>query len=238
MKNNLNPQSRLATFYRYFYLTNTLPNNLCAYFWALFFAFIFLPFVWIAVIINYKQNKIKRYKDSKYIFKNNVVVDNISFYRYLVSNDAMKTMSGFFLTLLAMIIGATVYAGVLQLNPVVVNNMGLFKALTFLYLVGILSVLSIILIILIIIGLFKIINTLIYSIKKEPTLEQKLEKERKTMEYEEKRREKEREKEKYREDNPNFLAIAWRWVVAFKEKNCPLLEWNYEIKSADEETKN
>ena len=37
----------------------------------------------------------------------------------------------------------------------------------------------------------------------------------------------ERAKRLKREANPSFLTLMWRWIVAFKEKNCPLITWDY-----------
>ena len=35
------------------------------------------------------------------------------------------------------------------------------------------------------------------------------------------------EKGKYRRENPSILTLACKRLVAFKEKNCPMITWDY-----------
>lgn len=228
----LNPHSNLASFYRYFYLRETLPNNLCNYFWGLVFAFSCFPFVWIAMLINrYKKiisydetpvNIFEYYEDEKGCNKSKIIgtkkKDEYEVQRF----SQTPTGYGFAFTFFAILIGVLT-SGLSLKAGYDFSFMHSFSLPLFfvkLYLLGVFSAIIVIILFILIVEL----HVFLYSFKKELTLEELLlREEKKTIKMN-----KRWEKERNREVNPNFLTLTWRWIVAFKEKNCPIITWDYD----------
>ena len=215
--NDLNPYSRLASFYRYFYITGSLPNNLCSYFWSLLFAFVTLPFVWTAVFINrfnkrivfktYTYGETGKYETRKY---------------YDVDSDRVNTLYGLVFTFLAFLLGVITLGLTQKVTGINLDVLSFgFKnwiAMFYLYGIGIVTAFASV-------GLFFIVMALIRLIPTPPELTDE--------EYYvmlKKRSQKQFEKMEYKRLNPSFLTLTGRWLVAFKEKNCPLITWDYEKK--------
>ncbi len=201
---NFNPYSRTASFYRYFFLKKDLPNSLCDYSWGLLIASISFPFVWVAMLFNRIKNKIyfdvkeKRYR--------------------LADFGVIPTVVGFVFTLLLFLVGIIslgIFEGIYGIK--FIDKMGGINCLLLSYITGIGSV------IVAVISYFTIngIINLFSRFKKELTPE---EKEIKQATYIEKLT----IKEKANQNQPNYFKILWLGFKAFKEKNCPLITWDYE----------
>lgn len=206
----MNPHSKLASFYRYFYLTEKLPNNLCNYCWGLVLAIICTPFVWPAIAINMFNKEIYLYEDKQ-------------FQMYSVRGKKTATSMGIVFSFFILVIGAVT---IILLEKMDIINHVHAKNLSFLfilYLVGISTVAFSILMFYFFVAITRIID----SFKNELT-----EDEREAKYLAENRRyaekyEKDWENKKYREANPRFYTLMWRWIVAIKEKNCPMITWDY-----------
>jgi hypothetical protein len=207
----MNPHSRLASFYRYFYMTENLPNNLCNYFWGLMLAFVCLPFVWLAMLINYINHPIKRKEYQE---------DGKIIYYYDTPFEPCATGYGIIFTFINLIIGIATIELISKLGiSTATLTFGLtnIKLLFYIYGVGILAIASSI-------GLFFGYMALMRLIP------DKKEKELTDEEYWAKRDAediKERERREYKLNNPSLITLAWRWLKAFKEKNCPMIDWDY-----------
>lgn len=199
----LNQDSKLASFYRYFYLTATLPNNLCHYFWGLILAFVSLPFLWMAVAINMYNKRITWSE---------------KWSEYSVSSSAMTTFTGIFIQFYALIFGAGIeifltkylsidFKGITSLPLALLTAIGL----------GILVSALIVGIFILVIALIKVYDKTITDEEKEAMAEAKYQKWL--------------AKDRNRTLNPSFISLAWDAIVAFKEKNCPMITWSKEIKS-------
>jgi hypothetical protein len=228
--NNFNPHSRLASFYRYFYLTSSLPNNLCNYFWGLTLAVILLPFVWIALAINRYHNIIKfdttQINTWKYDEKGNSTksgskpLNEYRVYEWNRHSTSMGLLFTFFSIVIGFIVGAILFKGLgVDLMPKEYVHGG-FVCVTILYIIGLISGFS-----LFILGLLSIsLVRLLSSFQKEKTQE---EEEAENAKYIAKN-EADAKKRLYRRNNPYFIVLAWRYLVALKEKRCPIITWNYD----------
>lgn len=209
----MNPHTNLASFYRYFYMREQLPNNLCNYFWNLIFAFICLPFVWTAMLLNriLTPIKLKEYDMGEGEKKK---------YYYSTPYDPIKTGYGIVFTFLLLIIGGVmlrlVYGKTLEHGNVIdAFGTSAYARLLYVYCVGILTVLCGVTAFFILMFLWRMLP------KKAPETDEEYEA-RRTAENQ-----KDRERMERRRTNPSFIVLTWRWIVAFKEKNCPMLEWDY-----------
>lgn len=208
--NNLNPHSRLASFYRYFYLTGDLPNNLCNYFWGLIVAFVCFPFVWTSIFLNYLTDKI-------------CYLPTIN--RYCVGYKPLPTPVGLVFNIFIFIIGCVGFKllGFIFSQTIMfflLDHMFVVSALIFLYFLGLITILVVVVVFNIIVGLVRFAT----SFKKKLTEEElRLQEEKETQKYTEYWANKRK-----KEANPNFLVLTWRWLVAFKEKNCPIITWDYD----------
>lgn len=212
----MNPYTALASFYRYFYSTAELPNNLCNYTWKLVFAIICLPFVWTQLLINILHKRI--YESSKTEWNGKAYVKTTCFN---VQYDTSVVL-GLLYTILYLFLGLIVFSILekigFDLNVLLPKGM-VITILSRFYLVGVL-------LFGLCIGLFfLIINIarLVTKLKGVPTAEELALKKAKIDAIFDKLI----EREKYREQNPNIFKLIWRGIVAFKEKNCPIITWDY-----------
>lgn len=221
--NKLNPHGYLASFYRYFYLTDKLPNNLCNYCWSLLIAFLTFPFVWMAVLMNRMSNKIKFNTEKYNHYENGEFVDVRPRNRYEVGFNPIQTAYGLLFTFATVMLGAFVFIKLLGNQPAQHQGMGYFiKGLFVVYAVGVATIISCVLLYFVYLFIYKFF----IKLKKKPTTEEIIARD---LRAEEKRK-KYWEKVHYREKNPNFIVLFWRYIVALKEKNCPIIEWDYNKK--------
>lgn len=210
----MNPHSNLASFYRYFYMTENLPNNLCNYFWGLLFAFVCLPFVWTAMLLNriLTPIKLKEYDMGEGEKKK---------YGYSKPYNPFTTGFGVIFTTMIIVIGM-VTLRILLGKTFGHNGDGLnvfgtspYAIILYLYCVGLLTVLGGVVTFLILMFLWRLLPNKTPETDEEfyakLTAKSQIEKERIER----------------RRTNPSFLVLTWRWLVAFKEKNCPLITWDY-----------
>lgn len=210
----MNPHSNLASLYRYFYMTDKLPNNLCIYFWGLLLLFICLPFTWLAMIFNYFNNPIQRKEYKSYD-------DNIIYY-YTMSYKSIPTMIGFFFSFLTISVSICIIAflakcGISETYFVNRTNSAIFTLLS-LYVYGLIFIFISICLFFGIIHLVRLLPK--KSLETNEEYLTRLNKDLKRMEH--------------KRNNPNFITLACRWLIAFKEKNCPLLDWDYTKKEINE----
>ncbi len=221
--NKMNPHTNLASFYRYFYLTKDLPNNLCNYFWGLIFAMICFPFVWMAMAINRVNNKISYVFDTYAHFENGEFIEHRKRYYYRVGFNPISTGIGILFTFMTVIIGLC--TSKVLISIFIIAQLGVISSLQVvlitMYFIGVISIGAAI-------GLFHGIMALIRLIPNKPLSdEERHQKRMKELEENHKRK-------LYREANPSFLTLTWRWVVSFKQKNCPIITWDYENKTSEE----
>jgi hypothetical protein len=204
----MNPHSNLASFYRQVYLEDELPNNLCNYFWAIIFGIITLPFTWLILLFNYSKGYIKKYQLEN--------TDGITQYYYAVHCQSLPTRYGFMGTIAIWMLGAltVVFISILTGHQPkeFTNALTIPMLIISVYLIGIASLFTCI-------GLFMSAIAIWRLIPKKPVKEE-TEQERKMREFNEKLN-------AVRQRDPNIFTLAWRWLVAFKEKNCPLITWDY-----------
>ena len=206
----MNPHSKLASLYRYFYMEETLPNNLCNYFWGLFFAIICLPFTWLAILHNRVYNPITKH-ENKYA--------NKTLHYYTTPFKPLPTALGLIFTVFTFVIGAVtliIFEKITGVNTrAFINQSTIPIGVIKMYMIGILGIIGSI-------GLFNVLIALLRLLpKKAPETEEEF--------YARLTKENQRNKERmeHKRNNPNIFTLAWRWLVAFKEKNCPLIEWDY-----------
>lgn len=208
----MNPHTKLASFYRYFYMTEKLPNNLCTYFWGLMLAFILTPLTWLAMLHNRIYNPIKK--------KTYTYEDKTTYY-YDTPYKPVATAFGLGFTLLAFCIGAVTLISFGKLTGIDTRNfigsssviLGCIK----IYAIGLLTVFGTIALFYLLMAIWRLIP------KKEPK------KETDEEYYARRKAENKAEMERriYKENNPTIFTLAWKWLVAFKEKNCPIITWDY-----------
>lgn len=233
LKTALNPHSKLALFYRYFYLRTNLPKSLCDYSWSLVLAIICFPFVWSAMLVNHYKNAISLstnwvWKTSDYVDEQGYTHKNtarkVEETKYFVDFNPLPTFVGviisFGLIILGFIVsalGVTVF-GLISLMPPNPNWMIAFQF----YFMGIFACISGIV-------LFFIFGFLIRLLpKKKPlTYAEQEAKELKDQEYFNAMSEKRAKTYLYRQANPRITTLIWRGLVAFKDKNCPMITWDY-----------
>ena len=241
--NKLNPHSGLASFYRHFYVTTQLPNNLCNYFWGLMFAFIMFPFVWIAMAWNRFNNFI--YFDTRLetVFETYTAPDgyvgSISAGEkpknvYAKKFDTVNTAFGLIFTLLAFLVGGLSFGMILRLSNFniiehVLGNEKGYLPMFLIYLIGIATAITFILLFVLIVWMVTFVSKFIPE-KKSKTTVDVLEDWDKEWRDSQAKREAKAARLLRRQTNPNFFILTWRWMVAFKEKNCPIITWDYEQK--------
>ncbi len=224
--NDFNPHSRLASFYRYFYLVTDLPNNLCTYFWKLLFAFIWFPLVWPAMLINYLNKKIVlEYNTHNEYDKNWRILSTEKRCRYLKRHNALENGNGALLTLLILFIGVftcyyiTFNCSAIFFNIDIFKSIGVICGALIIYGTGLLVVFTAIAYFVIGIDIVRLFSKVKKVLTQEEldALQAKKDAEHEAM----------CERDRYRAANPNFIILTWRWIVAFKERNCPLITWEY-----------
>lgn len=202
MKITLNVHSRLAKFYILFYDRSYLPNNLCSYFWLLLFAFICTPLCYPAMLANYLISPpYYRHDTQSYSNGGNVptgVGVVLSFVIFIL---------GFFLTLQ--------FYG---------DSYGHFLPLWKAYVNGIIYTITLC------IGILLLVNLIKFIIKIYP---KRVRKEERELSYEERMKlyeeaeELERQRRLRRQErrHKSFWYILGRYFIAWKDKNCPIIEW-------------
>lgn len=212
----LNREGNLASFYRYFYLTGDMPNNFCNYFWLLVIAFICTPFTWPAQLYNWYNKKITLRNSTKW--REGV---EISYTYYDVGYQPVQTVIGLILNLILCVLGMLYTGPFYKFMPVCrqffdsIPGLLIIPALITSGLIG-----SFILY-----YFFIAIGTLIGKIFKVKSPETDEE----WAEYYEKQRLKKEanaKRKEYRKNNPNFIKMIGIWFKAYKEKNCPIIEWD------------
>lgn len=214
----LNIHSNLASLYRYFYLTSELPNNLCSYFWKLLIAVVCSPLVLPALLIN-------RYVYNTFVLKNVESYDRSTgkyteVQEYRNYNEHIPTPVGFLLNVLSLLIGGLsieFFTWIGLFTKGFGEGWGIPLQLLFIFFMGIATIFSVFFLIYFIFTVWKKID----EIKKPKTPEewdvyfekQKVKEEKKRLQKIE------------REKNPGFFKILWIRLVAFKENNCPRIEW-------------
>ena len=236
----MNPHSRLASFYRHFYLVGTLPNNLCLYFWSLLLAIVITPFVFSAMISNWfnKQITYHEHKEDEWGYTSNfewVILEPKLKQYYSVNPSKLPTSTGLILNIIFLAVGALI----INLMSYFLNN-DLFKIFSNInsgYFVINLIVINLIIIIIGLVSSFIIYYSIIFSFIFLCDLYNKIKGEDKKIDdYDEIekqyiiRRNALIEKKRYRSENPNFIRLCFRWLKAKKDKNCPILKWDYDIK--------
>jgi hypothetical protein len=222
---NLNPYTRLASFYRYFYLTEKLPNNICSYTQKLIFAFIMLPFTWIAVLQNYLAKAVKPNVD--YNGKQGFYVREDVVTAYGLAYSVGVLFIGIFITSLLDKLF------LIDNKPFINNYITATIWLLLFYFLGIIYILLIVCFVYIIkhivYGVVKIIDY-INKDKPKPTNEEIISQWVKTNELKEAKRLK-------RESNPSLLRLMIKRLIAFKERNCELITWDYKYEKKDDKQK-
>lgn len=233
--NTFNPHSSLASFYRYFYLVETTPNNLCDYFWKLLIALICFPFVWPAMAIN-RYNKVVWFDTALYniweydeVAGHNICRGEKPLNRYRIRVSQSHTTAIGALYSLVFFIAGIFSSGVLykffHIDLLTNGNPNVsFHLLYMLYITGVICIFSSI-------GLFFIIVAVcrfLSKFKKQLSQEEKealyLANEKRYVE----RSKRCQERRARRQANPNFIILLFRWFKAIKEKNCPIIEWDYD----------
>lgn len=206
----MNPHSKLASFYRYFYMEENLPNNLCNYVWSLLFAFACTPLTWLAMLHNRIYNPIRKEKRVNYMGQ--------LMYYYKTPYKPIQTGVGIIFSFLAFMIGAVTLKIFEHISKVeIIRPSEILLGCIKIYGVGILTVFTSI-------ALFYGLMFLWRLIPKKKEKEETNEEFHARMDA---RNKAEMERRIYKENNPSFLTLVWRWLVAFKEKNCPMITWDY-----------
>lgn len=195
----LNVHSKLAKFYIIFYDKTTLPNNLCAYFWSLLFAFICAPILYPSLIINALMSP-PHYSEEYKRYSGVGLVPNVV---GLVLNILILFGGGI---LTKQFYGAEYYP-FLPIWKAYVNGI----IFTIIFSAGIY----------LLIRLIKFIVThypkRTPKVKKYPSDEEWL----KLMEAQEKR-----EQERQLRRKKSFWYLLKQSFIAWKDKNCPIIEWD------------
>lgn len=199
----LNAHGSLAMFYRNFYHKTELPTNLCNYFWKIVVALICTPFVWPALVINKIWFPYKY--GNEYMFKPD-------YYRC----GELPTYNGFLANVVIFIMGMLVDKILFSINFL---YLGWHKT----YVNGIVGWAFIIFMFLFVAYCASLFSKLFP--KKVLTLEEREKKYR--MEYEESENRKAKRKLKWEN---SFLFLIKKRFQAWKEKNCPIIEWDHNNK--------
>lgn len=200
MKLTLNPHGLLATYYREFYQTTKLPNNLCSYFWKLVIGIICFPICYPAMAINYAQNPIRYDKE-----------DN----SWSGGGD-IPTAIGGLLNLLILLIG-------LGFSHIVYGNITGYFSLGKLYINGIIGTICVI-------ALIAITAFMVYGVYLlvEYIQERKQNNHESISQEEYNKREVIRQeilKQKELKRQKSLWYLTKKMFFAWKEKNCPIIEW-------------
>ncbi len=218
----LNRDGSLANFYRYFYAKETLPKNGCDYFWLICLAFVLIPFVWPAVFLNMWNKKIVLRESYKWVSDEE---PNVPYTYYtLFSSGFVQTAMGSILNIVLIIVGGLIIGPLYKSHP----DLFIFHIFSFTVEIILLCALGFITLLigyLAIINIFKLISSML---PKGPQTEEEW------NEYYAKQREKdkiENARQLEKQAHPNFFKLIIMRFMSYKEKNCPLIEWE-ETKTA------
>lgn len=191
----LNIHSNPAKLYRAFYNKDTLPNNLCDYFWAVVLAIICIPFTYPILIINAFLWPIYYDIDRK---------------KYCCNYERLRAYFGLIMNILF------VLAGIFLCKEVYGRETLSYIPFWKIYLNGIGFALGIASVFLgFVFGLYLISKIL------DPILGSK-----KNKEYWDKLDE--RKKQRQSQKERSFRYLIKKQFKAWKEKNCPIIEWTNE----------
>lgn len=204
----LNSDSRIASFFRYFYGKDEMPKDFCTYFWLLVLATVLTPFVWPALAINRIGNKITK--------RTNGVIKE-----YYVAHDFIQTPYGIIFNLFLFLIGGFSMMALTRIgifSKDFGDNWPLLGILLYLIAFGVLTIIAIIF-------AFKVIGYFVRMIKayREANKIPLTEEEEYQLALKERDRRIERERRKI--ENPGIFRIIRLRIKAYKEKNCPIIEW-------------
>ena len=138
---------------------------------------------------------------------------------YYVSNNAMHSLFGLIFSFSTMAIGMFTIS-ILITFGVRFEKTDVITALSIFYGFGLITIITSILVYHLIILVSRFISYLFPKKDTETDEEAREKRLKKSKELEEKRLR--------REANPSIFVLAWRWIVAYKEKNCPIIYWDYD----------
>lgn len=197
----LNQHSKIASLYRYFYVTTKLPNSLCDYFWGVIFAFCCLPITWIPMVINKINGKI---------------VYNKQRYEYEIEYRPLPSIFGLLFSIGIIFIGGIGSGLFYGITGVDVSPNNIFTLAIF-YVYGIVMIILSVISYFIITSIIKFISLF----KKELTEQEK--EQIKNAKHAELLRK--MEKEEIKNKKQNFLKITWIYLKSIKNNYCPLITW-------------
>lgn len=207
----LNPHSRLAFLYRYTYLKE-VPTDGCDYFWKLLLAFFLFPLIWPAILFNHINERIW-YDDFQKKYHTGLADSNIF---------------GLFYNFIILIFGALVIISLESLKVIPMNGwvtrgdslLILFYNVGKVYFFGLFLMVTIYYVAKSFVKFVVYIDALIPKKPRETNLEIRL---RKIREAEEK---KQKIQAKLNSKPSIFKLLRLRYK-AYKDKNCPVLKWDY-----------
>ena len=219
----LNRDGSLASFYRYFYAKDTLPNNGCDYFWLLCLGFVLMPFVWPAVLLNMWNNKIILRETTRW--SKELQADVPYTYYYKNSSGFIQTGLGIILNFLLFIIGGLILCFFYKHFP----SFSIFHLTS--------AILTTILIYAVGLGFIGIAYYGgAYLIKQLAKIEPKRpETDEEWSVYYDKQEAKEAKRRTayiHKQSHPGFFKMIGMRFMSYKEENCPLIEWE-ETKKAN-----
>lgn len=197
----LNIHSSLAHFYRNFYDTPKLPDNLCSYFWKLVIAFICAPFIWPTIVTSAFTRPYRYSTETK---------------AYTYGGENIGLFLGFLSNFIFLVLGF----GFLDIfyGKGTSNIVSIWK----IYVDGVMSA------IIITAGFILFFHFLKFLIKTAENFRNKGKRygdmtlEEKTAYWDEIERKK---KEKEERRKKTFWYIAKQYFIAWKDKHCPRIEW-------------
>jgi len=216
----LNRDGSLATFYRYFYKVDTLPRDGCNYFWLCLLAIILTPFVWPALVWNMRTKRITLNTSTKYIGGKEVRYT----YYYIHNYGWHQTGLGAVYNFILFVVGA-MFLGLLYKLPGSAAIFSIGDSIPFIFAFILIQLSGILGIAIVYYGGMYLIKWIaaIWPEKKQPQTEEEWD-EYYRKEAEENK--KIREREDYKEKHPNFFKLIIMRIVSFKEKRCPIIEWD------------
>ena len=206
----VNPYSKLASLYRHTYLVQELPKSGCDYIWGLLFAILIFPFTWTVIVKNKLQKKITLYDNDNY---------------YYVSCNADKPIIGLIFTVLLLLIGIIFISGLECLSFIPTNYWfveGQKNAINFisnLIIVYFHGVLFVLMILFIGLGFSKLFIYFDNKFPKKPFSQEKFDKFYADLSA---------KQLKKLNKKPSFFKLMYIGLKAYKEKNCPIFDWDYE----------
>jgi hypothetical protein len=219
----LDRDGSLANFYRYFYAKDTLPNNGCDYFWLLCLGFILMPFVWPAVLLNMWNDKITLRETTRYDINSETHVPYT--YYSINSTGFIQTGLGILLNFLLIILGGLILSIFYKYHP----SLSIFHIKSFILTMLLLYAIGLSCIGLAYYGGAYLLGLLIKIGPKRPETPEEWDAYYDKQEAKEKAR---REAYIYRQSHPGFFKMIGMRFMSYKEKNCPIIEWE-ETKKAE-----